>query len=124
MTIHVQQHALETLQSSNSWPICNSDDFLLFRKKSVFGDGEKIEQDDDSVVTLSTASFSDSDDSVCLRVSFVEELVTDVWTRPYTTPEDLADLYYSTEETNRYVSSPFAVELLRNSCCRWASRII
>jgi hypothetical protein len=103
MTIHVQQDVLVTLQSSYSWPISESEEFLLFRKKAMLGDNEMIEHDDDSVLTLSTASLSDTDDSVCFRVSFAEELVTEVWTRPYTAPEDVSDLYYSTEETNRYV---------------------
>ena len=113
MTIHVQQDVLVTLSSSphHAWPISDQEDeFLLYRTKSLHGDddmGKEIEQsDDDSVLTLSTASLSDieSDSSVSmLRVSFAEELVSVEWTRPYTAPEDLGDLYYSTEETNRYV---------------------
>lgn len=133
MTIHVQQDVLVTLSSSShhAWPISDQEDeFLLFRKKSSYGYddmGKEIESDDDSVLTLSTASLSDieSDSSVSmLRVSFAEELVSVEWTRPYTATEDLGDLYYSTEETNRYVRSFYRRFVLGRefyvNVCRWA----
>lgn len=62
--------------------------------------------DDDSVFTVSTASFSDTDSedgSIQRRVSFAEELVTNEWTRPFTPKEDLSHLFYTTEETQKYV---------------------
>ena len=37
------------------------------------------------------------------RVSFVEPLVTRVWTRPRTDPRDVRGLFYSQEETQQYV---------------------
>jgi hypothetical protein len=63
--------------------------------------------DDDSVFTASTAGFSDSDsedNSLERRVSFAEDLVTEEWTRPYTPKQDLESLYYSTEQTQKYVA--------------------
>lgn len=35
------------------------------------------------------------------RVSFAQPVVTDVWTRPRTLPEDLRALFYTCEETQR-----------------------
>lgn len=70
--------------------------------------------EDSSVATISTASFSDSDESLLeddqqdqprRTVSFAEDLVTDTWTRAKTTREEVADLFYSQEETLRYVLS-------------------
>ena len=58
--------------------------------------------DDQSLCTLSTDSFSDdSTASVERRVTFATPLVTDEWTRPWTPREDVADLFYSSEETQR-----------------------
>jgi hypothetical protein len=60
-------------------------------------------QDDDSVYTASTSSLScDTDDcEYDKRVSFAENLVTEEWTREYTPKEDVACLFYSTEEMQR-----------------------
>jgi hypothetical protein len=57
-------------------------------------------RDDDSIGTRSTASLSDTD-SFDRRVSFASELVTREWTRPFTEPNDVATLYYTTDETQR-----------------------
>ena len=56
--------------------------------------------DDD---TASTGSLSDnsSEGYQEKRVSFTEDLVTDVWTRPFTPRQDVPSLFYSTEETSR-----------------------
>lgn len=116
MTIQVQQEVLVTLQQSGSshhaWPLSSSlvdDNLHFFRKKSSLQEEDddchsSVEKDDDSVLTLSTASLSDDSDDAPLRVvTFAAELVTAEWTRPYSAAADLADLYYSTEETHRYV---------------------
>lgn len=58
--------------------------------------------DDD---TVSTASLSSLDDDK--QVSFADALVSDVWERPRTPPEDVSLLYFSSEETSRCVA-----------CCR------
>ena len=55
--------------------------------------------DEDSVYTSSTASFSDADSDFDRRVTFAEDLVTEVWERPYTEKEDISTLYYSNDET-------------------------
>lgn len=60
--------------------------------------------DDASVTTLSTASMSDSDseiDSPGRRVTFTDDLVTEVWSRPYTDRSEIQNLFYSHEETAR-----------------------
>ena len=58
--------------------------------------------DDDSVDTMSTATFS-YDSSFSPRVSFSTTLVTDVWERPPTPEEQVNELFYTKEETERYV---------------------
>ncbi|VEU42473.1 unnamed protein product [Pseudo-nitzschia multistriata] len=65
--------------------------------------------DDDaaSVCTLSTSSVSSCDSSTDIssidrRVSFASQLVTDVWTRERTLPEDVSNLYYSSLETQTF----------------------
>jgi hypothetical protein len=55
--------------------------------------------DDD---TASTASMSDSSLDDEKRVSFAETLVSDVWERPRTPPEDVSKLFFSSEETSRF----------------------
>jgi hypothetical protein len=57
------------------------------------------------VFTASTACFSDSDSedgSIERRVSFAEDLVTDEWVRPFTPKEELPELFYTTEETQKF----------------------
>lgn len=73
----------------------NSEDFSVEKIRTVTSD------DEDSIFTLSTASISDSDSELDRRVSFSEDLVTEVWTRPFTPKEEVANLFYSTEETQR-----------------------
>jgi len=59
--------------------------------------------DDQSLCTVSTDSLSDdSTASIERRVTFSTPLVTDEWTRPWTPREDIADLFYSSEETLRF----------------------
>ena len=58
--------------------------------------------DDDTASTGSMSSDSLYEDQQ-RRVSFADDLVTDVWTRPFTPREQVSDLFYSTEETTRYV---------------------
>jgi hypothetical protein len=111
MTIQVINDfvALQRSSSSDQWTIKEeeTDSYLRFRKKSYVEDDDYTtntsisskDSDDDSV--LSTASSSVVSAS---RVSFCEDLITMEWTRPYTEPEDIPLLYYSTEETNRYVT--------------------
>lgn len=57
-----------------------------------------------SSVTSHNASSTSSTSTVSSfkRVSFVEPLVTRVWTRPRTDPRDVRDLFYSQDETQRF----------------------
>lgn len=50
----------------------------------------------DSVTTSSTSTLDDSHER---RVTFAPELVTEVWTREKTPPEDIPRLFYSSNET-------------------------
>jgi hypothetical protein len=63
------------------------------------------DDEDDSVYTTSssTGSFSSDVDSFDRKVSFADDIVTDVWERPFTDKEEIASLYYSNDETQRYV---------------------
>jgi hypothetical protein len=113
MTIKVEQEVLlRVLESQHSYPRCVSDnqDFLLvdFRKPISSDDSyvEKIwpstsDDDDDSIFTVSTASLSDDSELIERRVSFSDDLVTDVWTRPFTPKQEVSALFYSTEETQK-----------------------
>jgi hypothetical protein len=72
---------------------------------SFFYDDDCIPTDNDddqaSVCSLSTGSYSSSSSSstVDRRVSFAPTLITDVWTREKTLPQDVPSLYYSAQET-------------------------
>jgi hypothetical protein len=115
MTIHVHPEVLVQLQQS---PSSSHDDFLIKNTEPLSaaagpsccsrGGGSRRRSshsqtdDDQTVDTISTAS-SDSFSDCGSRVSFAEELVTDVWTRPATEDDELTDLFYSKEETDRYV---------------------
>lgn len=116
MTIKVEQEALLRLLSAPpSTPFleppirCHDGYYHIDVRKAGFSSDFPVEKlrdsscDDDSVFTASTASLSsDSDDEdLDRRVSFAEPLVTEVWTREYTPRDDIATLYYSTEETQR-----------------------
>jgi len=91
------------------------DGFLLvdFRKSQIGKENteygvpvEKIRtatfssDDEDSIFTLSTASLSDESEME-RRVSFADDIVSEEWTRPYTPKEEVSNLFYSTEETQR-----------------------
>lgn len=61
--------------------------------------------DDDTASTGSLSSDSyDTQDARGGRVSFADDIVTDVWTRPFTPRSEVSNLFYSTEETSRYVT--------------------
>jgi hypothetical protein len=118
MTIQVQHHQPDVLitttscstSSDETWKppidtlLSSNDDFMLFHKPLLpFGSRP---DDDESVMTLSSTSSSDLEsNSIARVVTFAPELVTEEWTRPYTPTEDLGKLYYSTQETQRYVRS-------------------
>jgi len=118
MTIKVEREALLRVLSRqppsyqlSDDPIPVEDDFLLVDYCSISSEDFPVEKlrrstcdDDDSVDTLSTASLSDTDSECDRGVSFADNLVTDVWTRPYTPKEDISSLFYSTEDTARYVN--------------------
>lgn len=119
MTIKVEREALVTVLSrSPSWPSSpceatsissDDDEFVLVNlpnKSSCLVDGGLLRcssySDEDSLCTLSTSSESSvSDSSIERRVTFAPSLVSDEWTRPFTPREDVASLFYSTEDTNR-----------------------
>lgn len=119
MTIKVEREALIALQSQ-PWPsssVSSNDDdddnvIRIYRKYPAHHDhylskdllpGAVSTDDEDSVYTTSTTTCSDSDTSdIDRRVCFADDLVTDVWTRPYTEKERIAELYYSNDETHRF----------------------
>jgi len=57
--------------------------------------------DDDTASTGSLSSDNSSEGYQDKRVSFTEDLVSDVWTRPFTPRQEVSSLFYSTEETSR-----------------------
>jgi hypothetical protein len=110
MTIKVEREALlRLLASAPVTPTalsltrdCHPDEYqyVSIQKPAFSTVPGRIRDDDDSVYTSSTASLSlDADDDK--RVSFAAPLVTEVWTREYTSKEEICYLYYSTEETQR-----------------------
>ena len=106
MTIKVEREALLRVLERPPQSTALTEDFLLVDCGNLIdSNAQKARTDDDSVFTLSTASsFSDTDsepEEEERRVSFAEELVTDEWTRPFTAKEDLHQLFYTTEETQR-----------------------
>eukprot|EP00429_Kryptoperidinium_foliaceum_P085398 CAMPEP_0176190418 /NCGR_PEP_ID=MMETSP0121_2-20121125/3929_1 /TAXON_ID=160619 /ORGANISM="Kryptoperidinium foliaceum, Strain CCMP 1326" /LENGTH=210 /DNA_ID=CAMNT_0017529041 /DNA_START=32 /DNA_END=661 /DNA_ORIENTATION=- len=120
MTIKVEREALITVLSrSPSWPSspCEAtsisgdegDEFVLVNlpKSSCLVDSGLLRcssySDEDSLCTLSTSSESlSTDSSIERRVSFAPSLVSDEWSRPFTPREEVASLFYSTEDTNRF----------------------
>lgn len=118
MTIKVERETLVALQSQ-PWPSSSDDidDLRIYSKYPAHHDHylssspvdirkESLPcsislDDDDSVYTISTASCSDSESDIDRRVCFADDLVSDVWTRPYTEKEDASELYYSNDETQR-----------------------
>lgn len=72
--------------------------FIGEKGDSPFLRDECTSFDDD---TASTASFSDSSYEDDKRVSFADALVSDVWERPRTQPEEVSKLFFSSEETQR-----------------------
>ena len=119
MTIKVEREALLRVLSrapsapSSSYdhsPISDDGEFVLVDiPKPFLGEDCYVKpllgsacDDDRSFCTLSTDSLStDSSDSIEKRVSFATPLVTEEWVRPWTPREDISNLFYSTEETQR-----------------------
>jgi len=76
-------------------PLMGEDCYVKSLRGSTF--------DDESLCTLSTDSLSDdSTASIERRVTFASTLVTDEWTRPWTPREEVANLFYSSEETSSF----------------------
>lgn len=87
--------------------IRDEDEFVIVDFYSDFIPGSNGDDDLASLCTLSTSSVSSYDSSsdastVERRVSFASQLVTDVWTRDRTLPEDVSNLYYSALETQTF----------------------
>ena len=79
--------------------------------------------DDQSTCSLSTDSLSSgSCHSLERRVTFAETLVSDEWTRPRTPRDQVSSLFYSTEETSRYVVQKIAIFLRGSSTSATESR--
>jgi len=116
MTIKVEREALLRLLSIQ--PIIPTTDIAIVRDnefvvvdidKSLYPEVCPVGRlrdsyDEESVFTISTSSLSsDSDDEEEeRRVSFAEPLVTREWKRPYTPRDEISNLFYSTEETQRF----------------------
>jgi len=107
--------------SSLSYNPCirdNDDEFVIVDSVPTINKGKndffysdlRYTRDDDqaSLCTISTTSdssfYSTSDISTIVdrRVSFAPQLVTDIWTRPRTVPEDVSALFYSAQETQKF----------------------
>ena len=125
MTIRVEREALLTVintsQSSAiqaSWSTslpskpcnpCIRDEFVIVDAvptKELYSDlipDSTGEDDLASLCTISTSSISSCDSSndasTERRVSFATDLVSDVWTRERTLPEEVSNLFYSALET-------------------------
>jgi len=121
MTIKIEREALlRVLSRAPSLPkssYCDDvafpipdDEFVMVELPTAvcsFSEGSLVEKlrdsyvndDDCTVTTLSSSSFSDVDEQ---RVTFADPLVTEVWTRPWTPAEDREKLFYSIEETQRF----------------------
>lgn len=128
MTIRIEREALlrviSTSPSTTATPFASSscnpcirdeDEFVIVDSipmKPLEGNDffyRALTEDDDqaSLCTLSTSSVSSYDSScdistVGRRVSFASQLVTDVWTREKTLPEDISNLYYSSQQTQTF----------------------
>jgi hypothetical protein len=108
MTIQVVEDGLQVVFDSQSCTD-NREGFVIVdwcKKQSSGGDDDDDDlpaiqrctsDDEDSILTRSTADYY-SDER---RVWFADEVVSTVWTRPYTLKEEVAELFYSTEETQR-----------------------
>ncbi len=103
--------SLRTTTKSLSSKPCNpcirdEDEFVIVDSvptKEFYSDfirGSTGDDDLASLCTLSTSSTSSSSDASSeRRVTFADQLVTDVWTRDRTLPEDVSNLFYSAIET-------------------------
>ena len=76
-------------------PLCSSLPVGKLRSSTI---------DDDTASTGSMSSDSYDSADQQRRVSFSNDLVTQVWTRPFTPRAEVSNLFYSTEETSRYVA--------------------
>ena len=76
-------------------PLCSS--LLVGKLRS-----STIDDDTASTGSMSSDSYDDSSEQQ-RRVSFADDLVTQVWTRPFTPRGEVSNLFYSTEDTSRYV---------------------
>ena len=74
----------------------------LLKSPNTVEDVPGLTSDDDD--TLSTASMSSDEETVDRRVVFCDEVVTQIWYRPFTEKDDIPNLYYSSDDTARYVS--------------------
>ena len=119
MTIRVEQEALlrvisraPSLPSSFKGPLIGEEEFVIVElpetKQELPFLIDNITTDDDqaSVCSLSTSSVTttsttDDEEEPSPRVSFATGLVTEVWTRERTPLEDVAVLYYSSQETQQ-----------------------
>lgn len=117
MTIKVEREALLRLLSRQpstpqlDVPINRESEFVVVdiekqwcNEECPVGRLRDSSYDDESVYTVSTASLSSDseDEDEERRVSFAEPLVTQMWTRPYTPRDEISNLFYSTEETQRF----------------------
>lgn len=141
MTIKVEREALLRVisrapsapSSSSCWPFISTDkdedEFVIIeipnKPHEFFYDlipesTDAQENPDDDVASLCTlssdsvSSYSNDTINDCdRRVSFATDLVTDVWTREKTLPEDVPSLYYSSLETQTVGWSLFSRDFQR-----------
>jgi hypothetical protein len=82
-----KQKPLTAASASRARTTHDDDDSQTSAISSVLS--EELDDDDDDEVSVCSSTKS--------RVSFSDELVTDVWTRPYTPTEDVPSLFYSSD---------------------------
>lgn len=98
-------------KASTTVPIEFGDDLLAHKRDSIRSQAtaappELIDTDDDCTSTSSGSNDSCPFDNAkpVKRVSFSWPLVTEVRSRPNTLAEDLATLFYTAKDTQRYVN--------------------
>ena len=85
---------------------CNNIKTDFFDNSDLFYGQENSDDDDVASLCSNTTystTFTDSSRTIRQRrVSFATNLIADVWTRPRTLREDVAELFYSSQETQQF----------------------
>lgn len=112
MTINIEQQSI--LSTPQTLDLSQIDDGSLSRRVRAlcpeYGSAKTTrlntkkeachETDDDD--TISTSSILSDEETIYRRVSFADQIVTAVWTRPFTSKEEVPNLFYTSEDTSRF----------------------